>query len=70
VPFDSRPWQVSRIVPVLDGPVTTPPSDTHTVVTECGLTDLKGKTLRVLTMLAHPRFREALEKAAREGDAR
>lgn len=64
---------VSRIVPMLDGPVTTPRNDTQIVVTEYGWTDLKGKTLRerarALTALAHPRFREELEKAARARDA-
>lgn len=58
---------VSRIVPVLDGPVTTPRNDTHIVVTEHGWIDLKGKTLveraRGLIALAAPQHREALERA-------
>jgi itaconate CoA-transferase len=37
---------VSRIVPRLDGPVTTPRIDTHFVVTEHGWTDLQGKSSR------------------------
>jgi itaconate CoA-transferase len=64
---------VSRIVPMLDGPVTTPRNDTHIIVTEYGWTDLKGKTLRersrALAALAHPRFREELERAARARNA-
>jgi itaconate CoA-transferase len=60
---------VSRIVPHLDGPVTTPRIDTHIVVTEYGTADLKGKssTERALALisLADPRFREELLAAAR-----
>lgn len=59
---------VSRIVPRLDGPVTTPRNDTHIVVTEFGWADLKGLSLReraeALIKLAHPKFRSALEAAA------
>lgn len=55
---------VSRIVPRLDGPVTTPRNDTHIVVTEYGAADLKGKSLaqraEALIGLAHPRFRNGL----------
>ncbi len=58
---------VSRIVPRLDGPVTTPRNDTQVVVTEFGWADLRGKTLaeraRALIGLAHPDFREGLERA-------
>lgn len=56
--------KVSRIVPFLDGPVTTPRNDTHIVVTEYGWADLKGKSMRqraeALIGLAHPRFRDEL----------
>ncbi|NML10928.1 acetyl-CoA hydrolase/transferase family protein [Sphingobium sp. AR-3-1] len=61
---------VSRIVPWLDGPVTTPRTDTHIVVTEFGSADMKGKSLadraRALIAIAHPAFRDDLERAARE----
>lgn len=61
---------ISRIVPRLDGPVTTPRIDTHIVVTEFGAADLKGKssTERALAIIgiADPRFREALLASARE----
>jgi itaconate CoA-transferase len=61
---------VSRIVPWLDGPVTTPRTDTHIIVTEFGSADMKGKTLceraRALIAIAHPDFREELERAAFE----
>lgn len=60
--------KVSRIVPALDGPVTTPRNDTQIVVTEHGWTNLKGKSMReraaALIGIAHPDFREELERAA------
>lgn len=60
---------VSRIVPTLQGPVTTPRNDTHIVVTEFGWADLKGKSLaeraEALIGLAHPRFRDALAASIR-----
>jgi itaconate CoA-transferase len=58
---------VSRIVPQLEGPVTTPRNDTHIVVTEYGWADLKGRSLReraeALIGIAHPRFRDELGSA-------
>ena len=55
---------VSRIVPKLEGPVTTPRNDTHIVVIEFGAVDLRGKSLRqrsdALISIAHPRFRDGL----------
>ena len=65
---------VSRITPLLTGPVTTPRSDTHIVVTEYGWTCLKGKSAseraRALIDLAHPDFREGLDRAAFEAGLR
>jgi itaconate CoA-transferase len=62
---------VSRIVPKLQGPVTTPRNDTHIVVTEYGWVDLKGKSLReraqALVGIAHPNFREELAQALASG---
>jgi itaconate CoA-transferase len=50
--------------------VTTPRTDTHIVVTEFGWADMKGQSLaeraRALIAIAHPDFREGLERAARE----
>lgn len=55
---------VSRIVPRLSGPVTTPRNDVHIVVTEFGWADLRGKSLaeraRALIAIAHPKFRDQL----------
>lgn len=59
----------SRVVARLDGPVTTPRNDTHIVVTEHGWANLRGLTddqrARTLIGLAHPAFREGLERDAR-----
>jgi acyl-CoA hydrolase len=50
--------------------VTTPRSDTMYVVTEYGMTNLKGKSVadraKALISLAHPDFREGLERQAHE----
>jgi len=58
---------VSRIVPRLDGPVTTPRNDVRWIVTEFGAANLHGKTLseraEALIGLAHPRFRDELARA-------
>lgn len=62
--------KVSRIVPKLHSGtvVTTPRMDTNFLVTEYGITDLKGKSLRERALaiidLAHPDFREQLIKEA------
>jgi 4-hydroxybutyrate CoA-transferase len=63
---------VSRIVPHLKvgAGVVTSRGDVHYVVTEFGVAYLHGKTLRdrcrSLINIAHPKFREELEKSARE----
>jgi len=62
----------SRIVPRLadSNIVTTPRTDVMYVVTEHGVTNLKGKSVperaRALINLAHPDFRDDLERTARE----
>ncbi|MCU0373318.1 MAG: 4-hydroxybutyrate CoA-transferase [Ignavibacteria bacterium] len=63
---------ISKIVPTLtpgSGVVTTR-ADVMTIITEYGIADLYGKTLRervkLLIDIAHPNFREDLEKQARE----
>jgi itaconate CoA-transferase len=59
---------MSRIVPKLCGPVTTPRNDVHKVVTEYGVANLKGLSVseRALALigLAAPQFREELAAAA------
>ncbi len=71
LPSTARAGKVSRITNTLlsgSGVVTTR-ADVHWVVTEYGIADLYGKSLRErarsLIDIAHPGFREALEDAAR-----
>lgn len=62
--------QTSRIVPGFDrgAVVTSTRYDIDYVVTECGVAQLRGKTTRerarALIEVAHPKFRDELEKAA------
>lgn len=68
----NRPERRSRIVLSLTpgNVVTTPRSDVMFVVTEYGLVNLKGKSIaeraRALIGIAHPDFREGLERQAHE----
>jgi len=70
LPATARGGNVSRIVAALSGPVTTARSEVDVVVTEFGAAELKGRTLaaraRLLVGIAHPDFREQLEKTARD----
>lgn len=62
----ARGGTVSRIVPRLDGPVTTPRNDVRWIVTEHGAVNLHGKTLKeraeALIGIADPRFRDELAR--------
>lgn len=57
----------SRIVATFSGPVTTARADVDLVVTEYGVADLRGRSLREraarLAAIAHPDFRHALMAA-------
>jgi acyl-CoA hydrolase len=70
--YDKRGERRSRIVLNLTqgNVVTTPRTDVMYVATEYGLVNLKGKTVaeraRALIGLAHPDFREGLERQAQE----
>ena len=68
-PSTAAHGKVSRIVPTLDGPVTTERIDTHIIVTEYGAVDLKGKSSNeralALIELAHPDFRDELREDAK-----
>jgi acyl-CoA hydrolase len=61
---------ISKIVPTLAGPVTTARTEVDVIVTEFGAAELKGQTLaertRRLIAIAHPDFREELDRAAYE----
>jgi acyl-CoA hydrolase len=59
---------LSKIVARLNGPVTTARSEVDVIVTEYGAAELKGQTLaertRRLVAVAHPDFRDELDRAA------
>jgi acyl-CoA hydrolase len=68
LPATAKDGAISRIVPALSGPVTTARSDVDVIVTEFGAAELKGQSLaertRRLIAIAHPDFREELDRAA------
>ena len=68
LPATAKGGKVSRIAVALSGPVTTARSDVDVIVTEFGAAELKGQTLaeraRRLIAIAHPDFREELDRAA------
>jgi len=68
LPATVKGGKVSRIAAELSGPVTTARSDVDVIVTEFGAAELKGQTLaertRRLVSIAHPDFREDLDRAA------
>ena len=68
LPSTAKGGRVSRIVPRLsDGVVTTARGDADVVVTEHGIAELKGRSVRerarALIAVAHPDFRKELERA-------
>lgn len=71
LPSTARNGQISRIVSTLSegAGVTTSRNDVHYVVTEYGIAQLYGKSVRQradeLISIAHPDFREELRAAAR-----
>jgi acyl-CoA hydrolase/RimJ/RimL family protein N-acetyltransferase len=73
LPSTTRDGKISRIVPWLKtgAGVVTSRADVHYVVTEYGVADLYGKTVReraiALIHIAHPKFREELLQQARDG---
>jgi acyl-CoA hydrolase len=68
LPATAKGGKVSRITVGLAGPVTTARSDVDVIVTEFGAAELRGQTLaertRRLVAIAHPDFREELDRAA------
>jgi acyl-CoA hydrolase len=71
LPATAKKGELSRIVPFLKqgAGVVTSRADVHYVVTEYGVANLFGKNLReraeALIRIAHPRFRDELEMAAK-----
>jgi acyl-CoA hydrolase len=68
LPATAKGGKISRVTGALSGPVTTARSDADVVVTEFGAAELKGQTLaeraRRLVRIAHPDFRQELERTA------
>ena len=66
MPSTAKKGLISRIVPLITegSAVTTPRNDVNYVVTEYGIAQLKGKTLKerakALIRIAHPKFRPHL----------
>ena len=66
MPSTAKKGLISRIVPLITegSAVTTPRNDVNYVVTEYGIAQLKGKTLKerakALIKIAHPKFRPYL----------
>ncbi|MFZ1741372.1 MAG: acetyl-CoA hydrolase/transferase C-terminal domain-containing protein, partial [Pontixanthobacter sp.] len=65
---------ISKIVAQQQGPVTTARTEVDVIVTEFGAAELKGQSLperaRRMVAIAHPDFREELDRAAREISSR
>lgn len=74
LPAATKDYKISRIVPHLrpGAGVVTSRADVHYVVTEYGAVQLHGKSIRerakALISIAHPDFREGLEKYAKENN--
>jgi acyl-CoA hydrolase len=68
LPATAKGGTVSRITANLSGPVTTARSEVDVIVTEFGTAELKGQTFaeraRRLVAIAHPDFREELDRSA------
>ena len=70
MPSTALEGKASRIVPRLSGVVTTARSDADVIITEFGAAELRGQPLdergRRMAAIAHPDFRESLERESRE----
>lgn len=68
LPSTAKGGAISKIVASLSGPVTTARSEVDIIVTEFGAAQLRGQPLaeraRRLVAIAHPDFREELDRAA------
>ncbi len=68
LPSTAMAGSASRIVSRLDGPVTLARTDVDIIVTEFGAAELKGCSLgeraRRMAAIAHPDFREELDRSA------
>jgi acyl-CoA hydrolase len=68
LPSTAKGGTISKIVASLSGPVTTARSEVDVIVTEFGAAQLRGQSLaertRRLLAIAHPDFREELDRTA------
>jgi acyl-CoA hydrolase len=68
LPATAKGGKLSRITAALPGPITTARTDVDLIVTEFGAAELRGQTLaeraRRMIAIAHPDFREDLDRAA------
>ncbi len=68
LPATAKGGKLSRITTQLSGPVTTARSEVDVIVTEFGAAELKGRRIgeraKRLVAIAHPDFREDLDRAA------
>jgi acyl-CoA hydrolase len=68
LPATAKGGKLSRITTQLTGPVTTARSEVDVIVTEFGAAELKGRNIgeraKRLAAIAHPDFREDLDRAA------
>ncbi len=68
LPATAKGGAISRIATTLSGPVTTARSEVDVIVTEFGAAELKGQSIperaRRMVAIAHPNFREELDRAA------
>ena len=68
LPATAKEGTISKIVARLDAPVTTARSEVDVVVTEYGAAELRGQSLaeraRRMVAIAHPDFREELDREA------
>jgi acyl-CoA hydrolase len=70
LPATAKGGALTKIVTGLQGPVTTARTEADVIVTEYGAAQLRGQTLaeraRRMVAIAHPDFREDLDRAAHE----
>jgi acyl-CoA hydrolase len=66
LPATASKGACSRIVPMINGMVTTPRIDVQYIITEYGIANLRGKSTKeralALINIAAPQFREKLIK--------
>lgn len=74
LPSTAKQGTISKIVTALSGPVTTARTEADLIVTEFGAAQLRGQPVaeraRRMAAIAHPDFREELDRAAHQIEKR